>query len=179
MDPGPKAALIDALKETGMELIGEDLGDIPPAVDQWMNKIKVPGYKVFLFGWGSYESEKYRFTEEYPNDSLACTSTHDSESFWEFLEALSEPQIYELGSYLGIKEGEEFTIDDLLKRSIKKLIDSPSKYVMFPLQDVLAKGIRINTPGSVSQDNWSRVIPVGDQELNSLSEFSMMIKASK
>ena len=50
---------------------------------------------------------------------------------------------------------------------------------MFPLQDVLAKGIRINTPGSVSQDNWSRVIPVGDQELNSLSEFSMMIKASK
>ena len=177
--PGPKAALIDALKETGMELIGEDLGDIPPAVDQWMNKIKVPGYKVFLFGWGSYESEKYRFTEEYPNDSLACTSTHDSESFWEFLEALSEPQIYELGSYLGIKEGEEFTIDDLLKRSIKKLIDSPSKYVMFPLQDVLAKGIRINTPGSVSQDNWSRVIPVGDQELNSLSEFSMMIKASK
>ena len=176
--PGPKADLIDALKETGMELIGEDLGDIPPAVDQWMKKIKVPGYKVFLFGWGSYESEKYRFTEEYPNASLACTSTHDSESFWEFLEALSEQQIYELGSYLGIKEGEEFTIDDLLKRSIKKLIESPSRYVMFPLQDVLGKGIRINTPGSVSEDNWSRVIPLGDQELNSLSEFSTLIKAS-
>ena len=42
--------MIDALKETGMELIGEVLGDIPPAVDKWMNNIKVPGYKVFLFG---------------------------------------------------------------------------------------------------------------------------------
>ena len=28
--PGPKSDLIDALKETGMELIGEDLGDIHP-----------------------------------------------------------------------------------------------------------------------------------------------------
>ena len=135
-------------------------------------------YKVFLFGWGSYESEKYRFAEEYPKESLACTSTHDSESFWEFLEALSEEQIFELGAYLGIQEGEEFTIDDLLKRSIRKLIDSPSRYVMFPLQDVLGKAIRINTPGSVSEDNWSRVIPVGTQELNSLSEFSSWIKSS-
>ena len=59
-------------------------------------------------------------------------------SFWR---ALSDPQIYELGAYLGIQEGEEFTIDDLRKRSIKKLIDSPSRYVMFPLQDVLGKGI--------------------------------------
>ncbi|MEE2924360.1 MAG: 4-alpha-glucanotransferase [bacterium] len=175
--PGPKSDLIDALKETGMELIGEDLGDIPPAVDKWMNNIKVPGYKVFLFGWGNYESEKYRFTEEYPTASLACTSTHDSESYWEFLEALSDPQIYELGAYLGIQEGEEFTIDDLRKRSIKKLIDSPSRYVMFPLQDVLGKGIRINTPGSVSEDNWSKVISVGDQELKSLSEFSALIKS--
>ena len=175
--PGPKSDLIDALKETGMELIGEDLGDIPPAVDKWMNNIKVPGYKVFLFGWGNYESEKYRFTEEYPTASLACTSTHDSESYWEFLEALSDPQVYELGAYLGIQEGEEFTIDDLRKRSIKKLIDSPSRYVMFPLQDVLGKGIRINTPGSVSEDNWSKVISVGDQELKSLSEFSALIKS--
>ena len=48
---------------------------------------------------------------------------------------------------------------------------------MFPLQDVLGKGIRINTPGSVSEDNWSKVISVGDQELKSLSEFSALIKS--
>lgn len=174
--PGPKTALIEALKKTGIELIGEDLGDIPPPVEKWMEQIQIPGYKVFLFGWGGYESGKYRFPELYPSESLACTSTHDSESFWEFLENLSEDQVFELGSYLGIKPGEEFTIDDLRKLSIKKLLNSPSRLVIFPLQDILGKGIRINTPGSVSDENWSKVIRMDIPDEASMSEFSSWIK---
>ena len=37
--------------------------------------------------------------------------------------------------------------------------------------------MRINTPGGVSEDNWSKVISVGDQELKSLSDFSALIKS--
>lgn len=174
--PGPKTPLIDALKQTGIELIGEDLGDIPPAVEQWMDQIKIPGYRVFLFGWGDYESEKYRYAEEYPRDSFACTSTHDSESFWEFLENLSEQKIFELGAYLGIESGQEFTIEDLRKLSIQKLLKSPSQYVVLPLQDILGKGIRINLPGSVSDDNWTKVISFNESDLDAIAEFSAWVK---
>lgn len=177
--PGPKEDLIKALKSTGMELIGEDLGDIPPAVSKWMNKIDIPGYKVFLFGWGDYEADNYRFVEEYPKATLACTSTHDSESYFEFLSNLSEEKVYELAAYLGVEAGTEFTIDDLCKLSLKKLIDGPSDYVVFPLQDILSRPIRINLPGSVSEDNWSRVIKIYPEDGARLQEFSLMIEASK
>lgn len=173
--PGPGAALFESLKETGMELIGEDLGDIPKEVEEWMKKIKLPGYKVFLFGWGEYKADNYRFIENYPKNTLACTSTHDSESYWEFLEALTDEQVYELGTYLGIKSDERFTLEDIRKRSIKKLLNSKSDYVIIPLQDILAKGIRINLPGSISDENWSKLITIEDSDKEKLNEFSQWI----
>lgn len=176
--PGPATDLIEALKESGIELIGEDLGSIPPAVDKWMRDIKIPGYKVFLFGWGEYESEKYRFPETYTKESLACTSTHDSESFFEFLENLDDSRVFELASYLGLEADEEFTLLDLLDRILIRILKSPSKYVIFPLQDILAKSIRINLPGSVGDENWTSIIPLEDYDYERLDEFGQMVRTS-
>ncbi len=173
---GPGTDLIKVLQNTSVELIGEDLGSIPPKVDQWMQEIKVPGYRVFLFGWGNYKSEKYRFPETYPKNSLACTSTHDSESFFEFLEGLKENEVYELAAYLGIQAKEEFTLEDLRVGSVQKLLDCPSRYVVFPLQDVLGKSLRMNYPGSVSEYNWTGIISIGEKEQERLNEFGQMIE---
>jgi 4-alpha-glucanotransferase len=169
---GPKTPLINALKSTGVEIIGEDLGHIPEEVEEWIEETAVPGYRVFLFGWGGYKAEKYRFCEKYPENTLACTSTHDSESFREFLENLTQEQVYELGAYLGIKAGESFTLKDLGEKSICKLLESPSQYVIIPLQDIFYKKIRINLPGSVSDANWTAVITMDEQDLQSLEKFS-------
>ena len=166
--PGPASDLIRALKDTQIELIGEDLGSIPPAIDKWMKDIDIPGYKVFLFGWGEYKSEKYRFPETYSTKTLACTSTHDSESFFEFLENMDDSRVFELAAYLGIKPEEEFTILDFLDRVIDRLLKSPSQYVIFPLQDLLGKSIRINLPGSVGEDNWSKTIPITEHDQSRL-----------
>jgi 4-alpha-glucanotransferase len=169
---GPQTPLIDALKETGVTLIGEDLGDIPDEVDQWIQETEVPGYKVFLFGWGHYRSEKYRWPENYPRNSLACTSTHDSESFVEFLNAMEDPYVYELAAYLGIREEEQFTLTTLLDRSIQKLLSSNSRYVIIPLQDILNIGVRINTPGTVGSKNWTAVIPVTSENEARINAFA-------
>lgn len=173
---GPQTALIDALKSTGVEIIGEDLGHIPEDVEEWIEETEVPGYRVLLFGWGGYKSEKYRFCEQYPKNSLACTSTHDSESYREFLENLNQEQVFELGAYLGIKSGESFTLQDLCEKSIRRLLSSPSQYVIIPLQDVLYQKIRINLPGSVSADNWTAIINIDEQGWQSLEKFSHWIE---
>ncbi len=177
--PGPKKDVIDALKTSGIELIGEDLGDIPPEVDEWMEEIDVPGYRVLLFGWGSYQSEKYRWPEHYPVQSLACTSTHDSESFVQFLEMQTEEHLFEMASWLGFQKGDEFTLEDLRIGAIRKLLRSPSRYVILPLQDILGLGIRVNLPGSVGDENWSAVIPLGRTELDALDEFVAILKEER
>ena len=173
--PGPASALIDSLKKVDIQLIGEDLGSIPPAIEKWMADIDIPGYKVFLFGWGEYDSPKYRFPEIYPENTLACTSTHDSESFFEFLENLDDSRVYELAAYLGISDGEEFTLLDILDRVLSKIINSPSKYVIFPLQDILGKSIRINLPGSVGEENWTKTIHINPHDEQRLEEFAEMV----
>lgn len=173
--PGPKKAIIEALKSTGIEIIGEDLGDIPPDVEKWMEDIDIAGYRVFLFGWGPYKSEKYRFSEKFPVQSLACTSTHDSESYMEFLESLTEEQVYELGTYLGIKAGTDFTIEDLRIGSLRKLLQSPSRFVIIPLQDITGEAIRINLPGSVGEANWSAVLSMGPREQAQIQVFAKMV----
>ena len=176
--PGPGSALIESLQKVQIELIGEDLGSIPPAVEKWMQDINVPGYKVFLFGWGEYNSSKYRFPETYPENTLACTSTHDSESFLEFLENLDDSRTYELAAYLGIKEGEEFSHLDLLDRVLIRILDCPSRFAIFPLQDILAKPIRINLPGSVGEENWSKIIRLSTHDQERLDQFTQMIASS-
>jgi 4-alpha-glucanotransferase len=177
--PGPGTDLIKVLQQSSVDLVGEDLGSIPPRVDDWMQEIQVPGYRVFLFGWGEYKSQKYRFPENYPENTLACTSTHDSESYFEFLEGLKESEVYELAAYLDIQAKEEFTLEDLRVRTLQKLLDCPSRFVVFPLQDILGKSLRLNYPGSVSDDNWTGIIPVGEKEQKSLNEFGKMIAAIK
>ena len=49
---GPRDQIINALRESGVEIIGEDLGLITEQVEEWMQRLDVPGYRVFIFGWG-------------------------------------------------------------------------------------------------------------------------------
>jgi len=173
---GPKSAVIKALKSTGIQLVGEDLGDIPPEVEKWMEEIDIPGYRVLLFGWGPYKSEKYRFPKTWPVQSLACTSTHDSESFMEFLLALKEEMVYEMGAWLGFKAGDEFTVEDLRIGCLKQLLLCPSRFVIIPLQDITGEAIRINLPGSVGSDNWSAVLKLGEPEVKEIQRFGALVK---
>jgi 4-alpha-glucanotransferase len=180
---GPKTGLIKAISDCGITLIGEDLGFIPEEVETWINEMGIPGYRVFIFGWGFYSGEedygssKYSFPENYPRESMACTTTHDSESLMEFLEDLEEMERFRLAGYLGYEEGRSFTLRDLCWKMIEKVLSCPSKYCIIPLQDILGKPLRINLPGTVSPKNWSAVIDWSSPEdKESLSNFKGFIR---
>jgi 4-alpha-glucanotransferase len=174
---GPGTPYIEAIRSTGIELVGEDLGFIPPEVEKWIESVNIVGYRPVIFGWGNYAGEddygagKYKFPEEYGEMTMACSSTHDSESLLEFLRDLSEKQRFEMAAWLGIKAGESFTDELLREKIIQKLLSCKSRYVVFPLQDITGQAVRINLPGTVSENNWTAVIPVTDKGLQELQRF--------
>ncbi len=168
---GPRDQIINALRESGVEIIGEDLGLITEQVEEWMQRLEVPGYRVFIFGWGWYAEQgkdygalKYKNPDFYPRRSLCCSSTHDSESLREFLENLNPTQTTHLCDFFSCSP------ENLRENILKSLDESPSRYVINPLQDLLNLAIRINTPGSVGEQNWSAIIPLENLE-NRLEEY--------
>ncbi len=173
---GPGTPLIEALQDSGIGLIGEDLGYIPEDVQNWLQEFNIPGYRVSIFGWGYYASSddyggalRYRKPEEWPQNSYSTTSTHDSESLMEFLQALGSEDKKALIEDCGLPAG---TQDSLLADSmLQRILKSPSLLSVFPLQDILKLPVRINTPGTVSPKNWTARIPLGEDEWNILKNF--------
>ena len=170
---GPRDGIIEAIREAGVEIIGEDLGLITKEVEHWMRRLNVPGYRVFIFGWGWYAKQgqdygalKYKNPNSYPEHSLCCSSTHDSESLTEFLNNLTEIQRSDLRSFLNCSE------DKLRITILRSLRDSPSKYVIHPIQDLMDLSIRINTPGTVGEKNWTSIIPLDNLEQGLTEYFS-------
>lgn len=178
--PGPASHLIAALKETGIEMIGEDLGYIPEEVEDWLEEMKVPGFRVLIFGYGFYSrvpeygAHRHRDPDQYPAQSLACTTTHDSESLMEFLEEIQGEERSALVEYLDASQ--EASAEELRMLCIQKILHSPGIYKVFPLQDVLGMAVRINLPGSVSEKNWSSVFHWKNYQ-RQLDEFYGLIRS--
>ena len=170
---GPRDGIIEVIREAGVEIIGEDLGLITEDVEHWMRRLHVPGYRVFIFGWGWYSKQgqdygalKYKNPNSYPEHSLCCSSTHDSESLAEFLDNLTEIERHDLCRFLNCSH------IDLRKTILKSLRDSPSNYVIHPIQDLMNLPIRINTPGTVGEKNWTSIIPLDNLQTGLTEYFS-------
>ena len=180
--PGPATSLINALGETGIEMIGEDLGYIPQEVENWLEDVQVPGFRVLIFGFGFYSrvpeygAHRHSNPSCYPTESLACTSTHDSESLMEFIESIEGEERAEFCRFL--EEPPGAPIETLRKKCLQKVLESPSRYKVFPLQDVLGEPLRVNLPGTVSESNWSVVFP-WKKYREKLEEFYEMIEPKR
>lgn len=178
--PGPKDGVILAIQSCGMEIIGEDLGLITKDIEEWMLRLDVPGYRVFLFGWGwyadsdseDYGSLKYRDMLKYPENTLFCTSTHDSETLQGFLRELHEKHKSELCEYLNLPT--DSSIDTVREAILKLSLKSESRYLVHPLQDLIADTERVNSPGTVGEQNWSNVIR-WEQEKSKIEWFEQQI----
>ncbi|HUU36343.1 MAG TPA: 4-alpha-glucanotransferase, partial [Vicinamibacterales bacterium] len=49
---------------------------------------------------------------------------------------------------------------DVRDALLRALLGAASLYVMFPLQDVFGWDVRINTPATVTEANWTWRVPV-------------------
>lgn len=135
--------------------VGEDLGVIPNYVRRILAELQIPGYKVLR--WEREDNGYYREPRNYPAVSLATTSTHDTETvrgWWETMPQWERANMWEMISAQKTDGNIPFNL--ATQRAIlHRVMTSNSAIVMFSWQDIIGTLDRVNTPGTVCDDNWT------------------------
>jgi len=152
------------VQEAGeMAIIAEDLGTVPPFVRQSLSRFGIPGYKVMRWekDWKS-PHPRYLRPSEYSELSLATSGTHDTEPLIEWWRELPVKERREFVESLQL-EGLDWHIVQLHEHDIDAILSSlyaaPSRYAFIPVQDAFGWDARINTPGTLSDTNWTWRLP--------------------
>jgi 4-alpha-glucanotransferase len=160
----PGDALFEALKsEMGdqVPVIAEDLGIITPDVTALRLRHGFPGMKVMQFAFGADSLSEDYIPENYPDESVAYTGTHDNDTVLGLFHSgagedstRSAEQIEaERRTILGYThtDGSQLNWD-----FINAVWKSQARMAIAPLQDLLGLGSesRMNTPGKMG-DFWS------------------------
>ena len=144
--------------------VGEDLGVIPNYVRRMLVDLRIPGYKVLC--WEREDNGWYREPRNYPVVSLATTSTHDTETlrgWWETMDINERRNIWEMISAQKTDGNVPFNLDTQ-RRMLKRVLDSASALTLFAWQDIAGTLERVNTPGTVGDENWTYRSDVTPQE---------------
>lgn len=175
---------LDAVVESagGKLPIGEDLGMIPDYLRAFMKEIHLPGYKVLRW---EKDNEVYREPAKYPIASLAATSTHDTtmlKEWWETMPDWQRANVWEMISAQKTDGKISFT-PQVHRAILRRVLDSASCMVVVPLQDVVGVSTRINTPGTVNEENWTFRVPFEPVEFHAkyteeMQTFAELIESS-
>jgi 4-alpha-glucanotransferase len=131
--------------ETNADVCVEDLGTVPDFVRQSIARLGLPGYKVLR--WEPADPIMY------PAASVAMTGTHDTEALAVWWEALTPPERVRFGS-----DSPSFDAS-VRDRILEMLYSAGSNLVLLPIQDVFGWRDRINLPATISDANWTFVLP--------------------
>ena len=165
---GPKEALFEDKKD--WKIIAEDLGILDEGVYRLMRNTGYPRMKILEFAFDGNPEQEFK-PSNYDENCVVYTGTHDNATFIEFLQDLDEDTrevFYKDLSSECKKLGVQFafrqqhlnmpaTMHRARRAVIKAAYRSCARYVIFPLQDILGTGAetRMNTPGTLSDRNWS------------------------
>ncbi|HEY6360648.1 MAG TPA: 4-alpha-glucanotransferase, partial [Vicinamibacterales bacterium] len=163
--------VLEVLRETGVEIIAEDLGTVPDFVRESLARLEVPGYKVFRWErkW-LHVGQPFRDPLEYPAVSVATSGTHDTEPmaiWWENAPMEERQAVLAIPSLrgrlsdedlAGARDGPELphAVHEAL---LETLYASGANILILPLQDVFGWRDRINQPATVGNDNWTWRLP--------------------
>jgi len=148
---GPRSHLFDAIQAELGELpfIAEDLGVITPDVIELRERYRLPGMRIFQFGfWGDADHEFLPHT--YPVNCVAYTGTHDNDTARSWFEnAAKREQRFSL-SYMGNPP-----LNAISHAMIRAVWSSVAVFALAPMQDFLKLGgfARMNLPATTS-GNW-------------------------
>jgi 4-alpha-glucanotransferase len=151
--------LVSIYRETGAEVIAEDLGTVPQFVRESLHQLQVPGFKVMRWErlW-SEPGKPYVDPGDYPAISVATTGTHDTEPLAGWWESLTAEEQHEVRSLPGVQRHVSDTSSPL-DAIVAAVLNAPSELVILPLQDVFGWPDRVNTPAVIQAENWSWVLP--------------------
>ena len=166
---GPKESLFEGKKD--WKIIAEDLGILDEGVYRLMRNVGYPRMKVLEFAFDGNPEQEFKPSNYKDDNCVVYTGTHDNATFVEFLQDLDEEArtvFYKDLASECQKAGKRFsyrvchlndveTMQSAREATIRLAYGSCAKYVILPLQDLLGTGAesRINTPGTLSDRNWS------------------------
>jgi 4-alpha-glucanotransferase len=142
-------------------VIAEDLGVIPDFVHETMTRLGLPGYKVLP--WEKDAQFMSKDPRGFPELSVATWSTHDTQpitAWWDELEPWERERLAALDKIpLDLPEKErELAL-------LKLLFSARSELTLVLVNELLGDKSRINTPGTVNEQNWTWRLPRPIEEL--------------
>lgn len=159
------------LRETGAEIVAEDLGTVPDFVRESLAEMGVPGFKVLRWErhWHT-EGQPFKDPADYPEIAVATTGTHDTEPlavWWEHAPREERAAVLEIPSIARRLTPEDRraaleapALPHVLREAfVESLFASPARLVILPIQDVFGWSDRINVPATVDVHNWTWRLP--------------------
>jgi 4-alpha-glucanotransferase len=175
------------LDSTEMLPCAEDLGVIPDCSFEILEEFSIPGIDVQR--WHRDKEGAYKPNEEYRLNSISIISNHDTDSlaaWWLYEASQNTEERTKFLEFLGIEDEEnEIALrDKVILAALKKINQTSSIFSIQLLQDLLCldgnplffdKDYKINTPGTVGEQNWSIVMPYSLEELLSKKDLNKKI----
>lgn len=162
-ETAPGEALLSQIKNhfPDIELIAEDLGIITDEVNALRLKFDLPGMKILQFAFNGDTQNPYLPENIEPN-SITYTGTHDNDTTLGWYKTLNELDKQHVLEYFSkadqVENNNNQNIEqlDMPALLIKAAMDTQSKLVIVPMQDILSLGTehRMNTPGTI-ENNWA------------------------
>lgn len=145
--------------------IAEDLGVIPDYMRQMMQELDMPGYKVLRW---EKDNEVFREPRNYPKASVATTGTHDTETLKEWWQEIPSWQRANFWEMVSTQKTDGYVdwSKEVHKEILKRTLGSGSCLVILPFQDILGQEGRINTPGTVNEENWTYRTPFEPEQIS-------------
>lgn len=171
--------VVQAAGDTG--LVAEDLGMVPDYVRPSLTQLGIPGFKIPLFERNHDGS--YKDSNAYPPLSIATLATHDHEpiaSLWKKWNSSpdSKAEMQHLLKWIGWDTNQtpqEYT-PALHAAICKKLMSSPSQFVIFMITDLFGESQRFNVPGPMSDSNWTERLNVEVKEFDKIPGLKAWIR---
>ncbi len=162
------------IKHWGKDLfIAEDLGNITEDVERIIRLFKIPGMRVLLFAFDGSPDNPH-LPQNHPTNSLAYTSTHDTNTVrgW-FNEEATPQQKDQLLKCVGKTVSEHNVSWELIKLALA----SKAKLSVIPFQDVLSLGseTRMNRPAQ-EKGNWEWRISTEQLTSRNLNRLADMLQ---
>lgn len=141
------------------EIVGEDLGVVPPFVRASLARLGIPGYRVLR--WED-DGGKFRNPTAYPVRSVATSGTHDTSTlacWWDDeLSAEGRRALAAVPAFTPLAGAERFT-PVVLDALLDGLYGAASELVVVPFPDAYGGRERINVPATVGTANWAYRLP--------------------
>jgi 4-alpha-glucanotransferase len=137
--------MMKIMMATSADVSVEDLGTVPDFVRASIGRLGLPGYKVLR--WEPQDPSQY------PPSSVAMTGTHDTETLAVWWESLRPAERRRFGP-----DAPQFdaSVRDAI---LANIYAAGSNLILLPIQDVFGWRDRINHPATISDANWTYVLP--------------------